>query len=172
MFKIIGADGQQYGPVSVEQLRAWIAEGRANAQTSAQKIGDADWRPLRTFSEFSSLLGPQPAPPPIQPMTMQPVAAHPLRTNSFALAGLIMGLISISFGLCCYGFPFNVLGLIFSLIGLSQVNQSPHIYTGKGMAVAGLVLSLLSLAFLVIMLLTGMLLGPHHFRRGFHFRIL
>ena len=83
-----------------------------------------------------------------------------------------MGLISISFGLCCYGFPFNVLGLIFSLVALSQINQSPQLYTGKGMAVAGLVLSLLSLAFFAAILFARMALGFHHFHRGFYFRML
>ena len=33
MYRIVGKDGQQYGPVTAEQLRGWIAENRANAQT-------------------------------------------------------------------------------------------------------------------------------------------
>ena len=36
MYKIIGADLKEYGPVSVEQLRQWISEGRVNAQTKVQ----------------------------------------------------------------------------------------------------------------------------------------
>ena len=36
MYKIIGANQTEYGPVSAEQIRQWIAEGRVNAQTSAQ----------------------------------------------------------------------------------------------------------------------------------------
>ena len=43
MFKIIGADGKQYGPVSVEQIRQWLAEGRAKPETLAQAEGSADW---------------------------------------------------------------------------------------------------------------------------------
>jgi len=27
MYKIIGADGKQYGPISIEQMRQWIADG-------------------------------------------------------------------------------------------------------------------------------------------------
>jgi hypothetical protein len=41
MFKIIGADGRQYGPVSTETIREWIAHGRANAETMAQAEGAA-----------------------------------------------------------------------------------------------------------------------------------
>ena len=42
----------EYGPVSPEQLRQWIAEGRANAQTLVQAEGSADWKPLGQFPEF------------------------------------------------------------------------------------------------------------------------
>jgi hypothetical protein len=65
MYKIIGADGQQYGPVTAEQLRGWIVINRANAQTLAQAEGAADWKPLAAFPEFADVLGVQP--PPTQP---------------------------------------------------------------------------------------------------------
>ncbi|MSU57137.1 MAG: DUF4190 domain-containing protein [Pedosphaera sp.] len=63
-----------------------------------------------------------------------------------ALTGMILGLVSISVGLCCcYGLPFSVPGIIFSCIGLSQIKNNPQAYTGRGMAIAGLVLSILSI---------------------------
>jgi sulfite exporter TauE/SafE len=46
---------------------------------------------------------------------------------------------------CCGGFPFNLLGLVFSLIGLSQINRHPELYEGRSQAIAGLVLSIASL---------------------------
>ena len=46
MYKIIGADQKEYGPVSGEQLRQWIAEGRVSGQTMVQSEGDPNWRPL------------------------------------------------------------------------------------------------------------------------------
>lgn len=67
MYKIIGGDGRQYGPITLEQLRQWIAEGRANAQTLAQVEGAADWKPLGTFSEFAGAFPPPNIPPPLQP---------------------------------------------------------------------------------------------------------
>ena len=33
MYKIIGADGKEYGPIAADALKKWIAEGRVNAQT-------------------------------------------------------------------------------------------------------------------------------------------
>ena len=56
MFKIIGGDGRQYGPVTVEQVREWIAAGRANAHTQVQREGETEWQPLSAFSEFTDAL--------------------------------------------------------------------------------------------------------------------
>jgi hypothetical protein len=54
MYKIIGADQKEYGPVSADEMRRWMAEGRVNAQTLIQGEGQTDWRPLSTFPEFSA----------------------------------------------------------------------------------------------------------------------
>lgn len=54
MYKIIGADQKEYGPVSAEEMHRWLAEGRVNAQTLIQAQGQTDWRPLATFTEFAT----------------------------------------------------------------------------------------------------------------------
>ncbi len=54
MYKIIGANQVEYGPVSAEQLRQWIAEGRVNAQTMAQAAGETTWKPISSFPEFAA----------------------------------------------------------------------------------------------------------------------
>ena len=61
MYRIVGKDGQQYGPVTAEQLRGWIAENRANAQTLVQAEGSQEWKPLGSFPEFAADLKPPPA---------------------------------------------------------------------------------------------------------------
>ena len=38
MYKIIGGDEREYGPVTPEQLRLWISEGRVNARTKARML--------------------------------------------------------------------------------------------------------------------------------------
>ena len=55
---MIGKDGQQYGPVTPEQLRTWITENRANAQTLVQADGTQDWKPLGSLPEFAANLKP------------------------------------------------------------------------------------------------------------------
>jgi hypothetical protein len=62
MYKILGGDGKEYGPVSAETLHQWVAEGRANAQTQVQAEGDTGWTALGQLSEFaSSAATPPPA---------------------------------------------------------------------------------------------------------------
>lgn len=158
MYRIVGADQNEYGPISLEQLRQWLTEGRVNAQTKVLAEGATDWKPLGTLPEFSLLLGIQPAPGGLAPNLPRPLALP--RTNPFALTGLIMGLISITIGCCCcYGFPFNVLGIVCSLIALAQIQSNPELYSGKGMAVTGLITSLVSIALAGLMMILGLALG-------------
>ncbi len=55
MYKIIGADQREYGPVTEEELRRWFAEGRANRNTLAQREGETGWKPLWSFPEFTDV---------------------------------------------------------------------------------------------------------------------
>jgi uncharacterized RDD family membrane protein YckC len=54
MLTIIGGDGKPYGPVPEDQVRRWLTEGRATADTMAQRSGETEWRKLGDFPEFSS----------------------------------------------------------------------------------------------------------------------
>jgi ABC-type amino acid transport system permease subunit len=56
MFKIIGADGREYGPATAEQLREWIRQGRANANTRVLPAGATDWKKLSELEEFAAEL--------------------------------------------------------------------------------------------------------------------
>lgn len=89
MYRIIGADGRQYGPASVEQLREWIAQGRANALTVACAEGSLDWKPLGQLPEFAGRFAAPPVPPVLQ-------APPDLRKSKLA-AGLL-GIFVGSFG--------------------------------------------------------------------------
>ena len=57
MFKIIGADQKEYGPVTADQINAWILEGRANGQTLVQALGSSEWKALSGLTEFATALG-------------------------------------------------------------------------------------------------------------------
>ena len=62
MYKIIGADGNEYGPIPAEQVRQWVAEGRLNGLSKIQVDGSGEWKELREMAEFSTLVPPPPPP--------------------------------------------------------------------------------------------------------------
>ena len=162
MYKIIGADGREYGPATAGQLRQWIAEGRANAQTPTLAPGALEWKPLGALPEFAGPFAP-PIPPIIGPPRLgTPTAGQLPKTNSFATAGLIFGILSLT--CCCGGCLFNLLGLVFSLIGLSQINRHPELYEGRGLAIAGLILSAASLVLGFVLALINFALHPPNLR--------
>ena len=79
MYKIIGADQKQYGPISADQIRQWISEGRVNGQTIACAEGSEDWKPLAQFSEFGLGVAPAAAAKPPSftgPMTREEIVAR------------------------------------------------------------------------------------------------
>ena len=145
MYKIIGKDGQQYGPVTAEQLRVWIKEYRANPQTMAQAEGSADWKPLGSFPEFAADLqaSPQPAtaPPTITPpsSTSNPRASNKLPAgvcgillgglgvHKFILGytgpGLVMLLVSV-LGFCLGGAAvMHIIGIVEGILYLSKTDD-------------------------------------------------
>lgn len=165
MYKILGADGRQYGPVTAEQLRRWIAEGRANAYTQTLAEGAAEWKPLGAQPEFAAHF-PSAAPPSIR----SSVAPY-RKTNAYALWGLICGILSVFFCLCCcLNIPLGALGLIFSLIGLSQINDFPDVYEGRPLAIVGIVLSALGLLLGIALLFVNVANGNLHVHHNWYYR--
>jgi hypothetical protein len=160
LYRVLGADQKEYGPVSEEQIRQWIAERRLNAQSLVMGEGAVAWKPLSTYPEFASVfsaqLQAQPAPmgQPNLPPAGPSYAQGPQTTNTFALVGMIMGIVSMVF-CCCSGFPFNVLGLLFSILGLNQIKSRHPAEKGKEMAIAGIILSALSLILGVLYFVFG-----------------
>ena len=106
MYKIIGSDGQQYGPVTYAQVREWIAAGRANAGTMAQLEGTTDWKPLSTFPQFADLSTQ--APPPAPPLAQ---AYDPRKSK------LVAGLLGIFVG----GLGVHRFYLGYTGIGIAQI---------------------------------------------------
>jgi hypothetical protein len=76
MFTIIGADGKEYGPVSAEKIRDWIAAGRANSQTQCKREGDSAWSTLGSLADFSASFGATPPPASGTPAAAAPAAGE------------------------------------------------------------------------------------------------
>jgi hypothetical protein len=145
---IVGGDGKKYGPISAAQLREWLQQGRVDSRTAVFIEGATEWTFLGLLPEFARpSTGAPPAIGALKPS--QPVVAG---TNAFAIWGLVCGLLSWAF--CCC-FPFSVLGLTFSIIALVQVN--PAVQGGRGLAIAGLVVSATNLLWAFGLTLVSML---------------
>lgn len=163
MYKILGADGRQYGPVSAEQLRRWILEGRANAYTQTLAEGATEWKPLGSVPEFAAHFPPA-APPP----AIGRAAFLYRKTSDFALWGLICGILSFMCCLCCcFNIPLGALGLVFSLTGLTQIHEHPDVYEGRALAIAGIVFSALGLLLGILILMTNAANGNLHFHQNY-----
>ena len=52
MFEIIGGDGKTYGPVTSDELRRWVREGRADPGTKVKRGGESEWVSLGSLEEF------------------------------------------------------------------------------------------------------------------------
>lgn len=79
MYKIIGADGREYGPVSADEIKQWIKDGRAVAATKAQVAGAAEWKALGEFPEFAEgFAASGAAPPPVGAVPPPAGGAPPL----------------------------------------------------------------------------------------------
>ena len=115
MYKIIGGDGKQYGPVSGEQIQTWISEGRASGQTQVQREGEIEWQPLSGLPEFAAALAAQAQTQTIPSLSLaaampgeREAAVAAVRGPALALQiTTILGVVGIVFGLA-----INIMTLI------------------------------------------------------------
>lgn len=63
---------------------------------------------------------------------------YPIRNNSFAVAAMVLAVISIFLN-SLYCIP-SVLGIFFAIVALNQIRKNPGAYRGRGMAIAALIM--------------------------------
>ncbi len=144
MYTIIGADGKQYGPVNLNTLKQWLADGRATADTMVQPAGSTQWLRLGSLPELTAAASAAPVPAPGMPYVVP-------SSSGLAITSLVLGILSL------FCSVFTALpGIICGIIGLNKINKSNGQLTGKGMAIAGICLS--SVMLMVNLVLAGMLL--------------
>ena len=152
-YKIIGTDGKTYGPASAEQLRQWLVQGRVDSRTAVFVDGASEWTFIGLLPEFAKEKSS--SPPVIA--SLKPGAVQ--KTNGFATAGFVCGLLS---WVCCCGCPFNILGLIFSIVALVQIGSAVEKQEGRGLAIAGLICSAVSLLLSMGLGIVDLALRPHN----------
>ena len=147
MYTIIDLNNELHGPVDEETIHQWISEGRISAQTLIRRNDEENFVTAASFPEFADEVSGG-GPPPIG-STVSPHQLPTQGTNGMAIAGMVIGILSILAIYPCFGLPFNILGTIFSYVALGQIKKAPQ-QGGHGMAVAGLVCSLISIGLAVI----------------------
>jgi hypothetical protein len=134
-YKIIGHDGKTYGPTNADQIRLWIAQGRVESRTAVLIEGAGDWTFVGLLPEFATAFNA--TPPPIG--AFKPEVRTALKTNQLATWSLICGV--LAWTCCCCCLPFNLAGLVLGIIALIQISSSSTPQEGRGMAIAGVILS-------------------------------
>src|SRR5262245_3626245 len=124
MYKIIGADQREYGPIDANQLRLWINQGRATAISLVKLESESQWRPLHSYSEFADIL---PNTPPQVAASNKAAADDGISTiipykNPQALVAYYLGLFSF---IPFIGFFLGVTAFILGLRGLKFANNNP-----------------------------------------------
>lgn len=97
-YTMIALDGAQYGPVSLEQMRGWVDEGRVAANTKILRSDTKSWLPASEYAELelsaeTPAIPEAPAPAPITPVrsaSINPMAERRMRIGAqlfFWIAG-------------------------------------------------------------------------------------
>ncbi|MCU0783611.1 MAG: DUF4339 domain-containing protein [Verrucomicrobia bacterium] len=124
MYRIIGADKKEYGPVTADQLKQWIAENRVNAQTRILAEGATEWKAVADCPEFAEAVAGKSPPPVVGASGPKPdadalaagILARDYRIEIGSCVARSWGLLTRHFWLIV-GAAF-VLGLIQGAVGL------------------------------------------------------
>jgi hypothetical protein len=84
-----------------------------------------------------------------------PAAPH---TSGMALASMILGILAILTAIIGVGLLLGIIGLILGIIALSAISRRPQELGGRGLAITGIITSILSLVVAPILLLIAILL--------------
>ena len=81
------------------------------------------------------------------PGNFQPAAA--VKTSGMAIASLVLGICGIS-----------LLAIIFGIVALNQIKKSNGFLTGKGMAIAGIILGSIAIVISIIVIVAVVVAAP------------
>ncbi len=152
MYKIFGSDLKEYGPISADMVRQWIAERRANGQTRIRLDGSEEWKRLGDLPVFCAALAAAPA-------SVTPGSAATTGTgqnSGLAITSLVLGILAMAGFIFLAGIP----AIITGHMARGRARKEPSVYGGAGFALAGLILGYVGTVFgvLTIAILAGLLL--------------
>jgi hypothetical protein len=140
MYKILGGDQKEYGPVTADQVREWLAQRRVNGQTMVQAEGSSEWRALSTFPEFAAAASAPPGFATARAATVvaddNPMSAVVPYKNPKALIAYYLAIFSL---IPCLGLPLGIAAFILGIAGLKVLKTHPNAH-GKVHAWIGIIL--------------------------------
>lgn len=148
-YTIIGGDQKEYGPITEVQLHQWIMDGRGVAHSRVRIEGATEWQSLADLPEFQDVFNHS-TPPPLS----APTPVRVPKTSRLAITSLVLGILGVfTCGLTA------LIGLILGIIAMVKIKHSHGALGGKGLALAGTILSGIFVVLLpVIAILVAMLL--------------
>jgi hypothetical protein len=151
MYQLIGDDGKEYGPVSLEDLKQWVAQGRVNSQTRVRPEGGTEWQAASQVLEINALLLGPPVAAAAAPAPPSPAPPGKLKSG-LAITSFVFGLI------LCLGPLTGLPAIICGHIAHARTRRSPREFGGAGFAIAGFVLGYINTFFITLCILPAMLL--------------
>lgn len=150
MYTIIGGDGREYGPVTAEQVRRWVAAGRANLETRAKAAGGEEWKVLADFPE---IVGSQSeVEPPLVGVPSAALAGRGARLGAFLLDYVVLQI-------CLIPFFIAVGPNAFSLAGY-DAQQIQHLVQVMLLgSLSGVTLAVMTIVQVLLLSLRGQTIG-------------
>ncbi|MEO7677838.1 MAG: RDD family protein, partial [Verrucomicrobiota bacterium] len=92
-YKIIGGDGREYGPVTLDEIKAWIRDGRIGRTTQIWRSDLGTWLPAAQYQELELEIAPLVGTAAEAHSELEAVGFWP-RVGAYILDQLILGVIS------------------------------------------------------------------------------
>ena len=140
-------NGQQYGPLALEEVNAHLAAGQFSPDDLAWWEGATEWVPITTVP---GIVLARPAMPPSPRQAPGKSLPMNVRTSGAAVASLVFGILAIFTGVTA------LLGLPLGIWAFIRIKNSQGEFKGTGLAIAGIVCS--TFGVLTLLVLAGMLL--------------
>lgn len=148
---VIGENGKQYGPMTLELLKSLVRDERVGPTTQVWDSTTREWHEAQLIEELSEFFpGEETGEAP------EVVAAEVgvPRPSGFSLASMWCGILSIPV-FCCGGYLLAVLAIIFGVVGKSEERRTG--YVGGQAANVGIFCGIVAL---VLTGFVALLFGP------------
>ncbi len=142
MYTIIGGDGKEYGPVTADKVRDWLANNQANADTRIKRVDSGTWTTIGQLPEFGA-----------SPSTAAPSA--PASGNQADPAPLMGSIAEITAALSANSRQIDVFGCLSRSFEFWKANLLPLVGATVVMMLVQMAASLIP----ILGLLSGLLLN-------------